>query len=249
MPKSEAVPSLELEALSDADLVALACRRHAGAFRLIMQRHNRRLYRVARGVLNDAFEAEDVVQETYVRAFKALDGFRVDASLATWLTRIALNEALGRLRRQRPHIALEVLDSIKDGESMRVIPFPGANPESSPEQTAARHEIRQVLERAIGGLPEHFRTVFVMRDVEDINVEETAALLGLRPETVRTRLHRARAQLRRTLTAELASTVADAFPFAGQRCARLAEAVLKRLDLAVDCDTRTQPDTPQEDQP
>jgi RNA polymerase sigma-70 factor (ECF subfamily) len=234
MPKSEALPTLELEALSDADLVALACRRHAGAFRLIMQRHNRRLYRVARSVLGDAAEAEDVVQEAYVRAFAALDGFRTDASLATWLTRIALNEGLGRLRRRRPSVGLEVLDSPKERDGMRVIPFPGSNSAPSPEQAAARQEIRQVLERAIDGLPEHFRTVFVMRDVEGINVEETAAHLALRPETVRTRLHRARAQLRRTLTAELASTVTEAFPFAGPRCAGLADAVLARLSLPIE---------------
>jgi RNA polymerase sigma-70 factor (ECF subfamily) len=218
--------------LDDAALVAMARQRRPEALRCIMQRHNRRLYRVARAILRDDSEAEDVVQEVYVRAFTAFAGFRGDASLATWLTRIAVNTALGRLRQQRPMVDLEVLDAPgrPDGrQSMSFTPMTSEDPD--PEQAAARQQIRRFLERAIDDLMEPFRVVFVMRDVEGMSVEETAAQLGLRPETVRTRLHRARAQLRQLLEANLKPALSDAFPFAGSRCARTAEAVLRRLGL------------------
>jgi RNA polymerase sigma-70 factor (ECF subfamily) len=220
-----------LEALSDAGLVDEAQRRNPDALRLIMRRHNRRLFRVARSVLRDDAEAEDVVQEVYVRAFGALASFRAESSLATWLTRIALNEALGRLRRQRTTVELAALDGSND-TAPEVIPFPLMRSEPDPEEAAARRQIRELLEHAIDALAEPFRLVFVMRDVEGLSVEETAAQLRLKPETVRTRLFRARAQLRRMLDARLATALDDAFPFAGARCARLAEEVLARLQVA-----------------
>jgi RNA polymerase sigma-70 factor (ECF subfamily) len=225
--KAERAP--DLAGMSENELVGLARAGNSEAVRCIIQTYNRRLYRVARAVLHDDTEAEDVVQETYMRAFSALASFRHDSSLATWLTRIALNEALGRLRRSRPTIALDALDSSQERERMRVIPFPLLKPESDPEQTALRHEVRRLLERAIDELPEPFRIVFVFRDVEEMTVEETAQMLGLRAETVRTRLHRARAQLRKTLDSQLVSALADTFPFGGTRCARLTEAIVQRL--------------------
>ena len=227
MPKPE-TRSIAIETLGDAELAALARQGDGAAFRVIMQRHNRRLYRAARAVLHDDAEAEDVVQEAYVRAFAALGDFRGDSSLATWLTRIALNEALGRLRRRRPTVAIETFDARPEA---RVIPFPLMSPDMNPEQAAARQDVRRLLERAIDGLPEPFRVVFVLRDVEELSIEETAAQLGLRPETVKTRLHRARRRLREALDAELASALTDAFPFAGARCARITDAVLKRLGI------------------
>ena len=228
MPKPE-TRSIAIETLGDAELAALARQGDGAAFRVIMQRHNRRLYRAARAVLHDDAEAEDVVQEAYVRAFAALGDFRGDSSLATWLTRIALNEALGRLRRRRPTLDIETFDARPEA---RVIPFPLMSPDMNPEQAAARQDVRRLLERAIDALPEPFRVVFVLRDVEEMSIEETAAQLGLRPETVKTRLHRARRRLREALDAELASALTDAFPFAGARCARITDAVLKRLGMS-----------------
>jgi RNA polymerase sigma-70 factor (ECF subfamily) len=196
-----------------------------------MQRHNRRLFRVARGVLNDEAEAEDVVQEAYVRAFTHLDGFRGEARLSTWLTRIALNVALGRLRRRRLMVDLKDIDAISDQGEARVIYLPSARQDSDPEAAAARAEVRRLLERAVDQLPDPFRMVFVLRDIEEMSIEETAAHLGLRPETVKTRLHRARRLLRQSLDRTLSSAVSELFPCAGARCARITEAVLERLGL------------------
>jgi RNA polymerase sigma-70 factor, ECF subfamily len=221
----------DLGALDDAELARLALQRNGAAFRLIMQRHNQRLYRVARSVVKDDSEAEDVVQEAYVRAFGSLGQFRGESTLATWLTRIALNEALGRVRRQRPMVDLAALDAEPDA-ARKIVPFPLMPADSNPERTAAQHQIRQLIERAIDQLPEIFRVVFVMRDVQDMSVEETADFLGVPPATVKTRLHRARRQLRRILDDQLVSALNEAFPFDGKRCQRIADEVLKRLQLA-----------------
>jgi RNA polymerase sigma-70 factor, ECF subfamily len=220
-----------LDDLDDAALVRLAQGRDGAAVRLIMQRHNRRLYRVARSVLGDDSEAEDVVQEAYLRAFTHLDGFRGDAQLSTWLTRIALNEALGRLRRRRPTVDLKHVDAISDQGEARVIYLPSAHQDSDPEHAAARAEVRRLLEHAVDQLPEHFRVVFMLRDIEEMSIDDTAWHLGLRPETVKTRLHRARHLLRKSLRDTLSSTLTDVFPFAGARCARITDAVLERLGI------------------
>jgi RNA polymerase sigma-70 factor (ECF subfamily) len=196
-----------------------------------MQRNNRRLYRVARSVVHDDSEAEDVVQEAYVRAFGSLDQFRGDASLATWLTRIALNEALGRLRRQRPTVELEILDAEPSGKS-QIIPFPLMSADIDPERAAAQRQIRNLIEGAIDDLPEIFRVVFMMREIEAMSIEETAAILELEPATVKTRLHRARRLLRQALDEQLSSTLTEAFPFEGKRCQQTADRVLARLQLA-----------------
>jgi RNA polymerase sigma-70 factor, ECF subfamily len=230
--QAAAVTAASLETLSDERLVERARSRDEAAVQLIMQRHNRRLYRVARSVLNDDAEAEDVVQETYFRAFTHLDGFRGDAQLSTWLTRIALNEALGRLRRRRITVSLKDIDAINDQGEARVIYLPAARQDSDPEAAAARSEVRRLLEHAVDQLPASFRTVFVLRDIEEMSVEETASQLGLRPETVKTRLHRARRLLRQSLDRTLSSAVGDVFPCAGTRCTRITEAVLERLSLS-----------------
>jgi RNA polymerase sigma-70 factor (ECF subfamily) len=220
-----------LEDLDDRFLAERARNRDGAALRLIMQRHNRKMYRVARSILGDDNEAEDVVQEAYVRAFAGLGEFRGDARLSTWLTRIVINEALGRRRQRRPTIELKDIDGMNDQGESRVIFLPSARQDADPEAAAARAEVRRLLERAVDGLPEPFRVVFVLRDMEEMSVEETASQLGLRPETVKTRLHRARRLLRQALDRTLASALADAFPFAGARCARITEAVLQRLGI------------------
>lgn len=191
-----------------------------------MERHNRRLFRAVRSVLKDEAEAEDALQEAYLHAFAGLDGYRGEAGLSTWLTRIALNEAFARLRRSRRAAALS--DEIEAGMGL-IIDFPFQRAAADPERLAARTEIRRLIEQAIDDLPEAFRTVFVMRCVEQLSVEETAAALGLAPETVKTRLHRARARLQAAIDRQLAGALDDAFPFAGARCARLCANVLRRL--------------------
>jgi len=212
----------------ERNLVERAKSGDQSAFRAIMEQNNRRLYRVARAVMKDDTEAEDVVQETYLRAFFNLSKFRGESSLTTWLTRIALNEALGRKRKQRAMVTLETVETAQE-TSAQIIKFPAMTTETDPERSAAQHEIRKLLERAMDALPEPFRVVFVMRDVEEISIEEAATHLGIRPETVKTRLYRARRLLRQSLGGQLASNLKDTFPFAGARCARITEAVLSRL--------------------
>ena len=229
MQRRDATRVVDLDALGDAELARLACQRESGAFRTIMQRHNRRLYRLARSVVRNDSEAEDVVQEAYVRAFASLAQFRGESSLATWLSRIVLNEALGRLRR-RPSVDLTEIES-RPASQGQVIPFPHSSPQLDPERTMAQREIQLILERAIDELPETFRTVLVARVIEEMSVEETADLLGLRPETVKTRLHRARGLLKQALEKRVGSFLTDAFPFAGRRCERMTSKVLQRLGL------------------
>jgi RNA polymerase sigma-70 factor, ECF subfamily len=214
------------ERYDDAELIRRTLAREEAAARAIMTANNRRLYRLARGILRDDAEAEDVVQETYVRAFTHLAQFRGDSRLSTWLARIAINEALGRLRRDRPAVELSLLP--QGGANAEIIPFPLATTDD-PEKSMAQREIREVVERAIDELPDVFRLVFIARVIEGLNLEETADLLGIRPETVKTRLHRARAMLRDNVERKIGPVVLDAFPFAGQRCARLTDAVLQRL--------------------
>ena len=212
---------------TEAELVRRARERDEAAIRSIMQSNNRRLYRLARGILRNDSEAEDVVQETYVRAFTHLQDFRGDSSLATWLGRIAINEALGRLRRQRANVEWT---SLPPGMlEAQVIQFPLSAASEDPEKSMAQREIQHVVEHAIDELPEAFRIVFITRVIEGMNVEETAEILGLKPETVKTRLHRARTMLRDNVERKIGPVVLEAFPFAGKRCERLTEAVLKRL--------------------
>jgi RNA polymerase sigma-70 factor, ECF subfamily len=210
----------------DAELVRRALAREEAAVRAIMQSNNRRLFRLARGILRNNSEAEDVVQETYVRAFTHLEQFRGDASLSTWLSRIAMNEALGRLRRQRAGV--EWTSPAGGAPEAEIIQFPLSSADD-PEKSMAQRQIQQVVEHAVDELPEAFRLVFIARVIEGMNIEETAETLGLKPETVKTRLHRARTMLRDNVERKIGPVVMDAFPFAGKRCERLTEAVLKRL--------------------
>jgi RNA polymerase sigma-70 factor, ECF subfamily len=214
---------------SDGELLRLARDGNPAAFRILIRRHDRYLYRIARSVLLDDHEAEDVVQETYVLAFTRLVDFRGDASLSTWLTRIALNEALQLRRRRRRIVDLDVIDTARDRANMQTDRSPMIAPDQDPERATAQHQIRRSLERAIDDLPEAFRTVFVMRDIEEVTTEETASLLGMRQQTVKTRLHRARRMLRAALGEHIEATLKDAFPFDRPRCDRLVKKVLDQL--------------------
>jgi RNA polymerase sigma-70 factor (ECF subfamily) len=222
-------PQIPPAGVTDTELVRRALARDEVAVRAIIQANNRRLYRLARGILRDDSEAEDVVQETYVRAFTHLESFRGDSSVATWLARIAMNEALGRLRRRRPSVDLN--DLAPGVLEAQIIQFPLAAASEDPEKSMAQREIQHVVEHAIDELPEAFRIVFITRVIEGMNVEETAEILSLKPETVKSRLHRARTMLRDIVEKKIGPVVMEAFPFAGKRCERLTDAVLKRLNF------------------
>jgi len=212
-------------ASDDAELVRRALARDAGAFRTIMQKHNRRLYRIARGILRNNADAEDAVQDAYVSAFANLTSYRGESTLATWLSRIVMNEALGRLRRRRPTVDIDALEPMR--READIIQFPLSH--DDPERTMAQRQILQLVELATDNLPEAFRLVFVTRVIEGMSVEETSELLGIKPETVKTRLHRARQLVRDQLDQQIGPVLMDAFPFAGRRCERMTAAVMKRL--------------------
>jgi RNA polymerase sigma-70 factor (ECF subfamily) len=209
-------------ASGEMQLVGRALAREVGAFRTIIKMHNQRLYRIARSVVRNDSEAEDIVQEAYVRAFAQLGDFRGESSLATWLSRIVINEALGRLRKRRRTVAMP------QSLQAEIIKFP-LNPSDDPERTMAQRQILELVERATDRLPDVYRTVFVARVIEGLSIDETAALLDVRPETVKTRLHRARALVRKALDDQIGPVLLDAFPFAGRRCERLTAAVMQRL--------------------
>ncbi|MGO4736194.1 RNA polymerase sigma factor [Bosea sp. 2KB_26] len=213
--------------LNDLDLARRAVGRDGDAFRSIMRTHNQRLYRIARGIVRNDSEAEDVVQEAYVQAFTHLERFRGDSTLATWLSRIVINEALGRLRRNRQET--ELARSGDRGAAAQIIQFPRNTSCDDPERAMAQRQILHLVERATDNLPDTYRSVFMARVIEGLSVVETAELLGLRPETVKTRLYRARHLLRKQLDEQIGPVLLDAFPFAGRRCERLTGAVMKRL--------------------
>jgi RNA polymerase sigma-70 factor (ECF subfamily) len=232
MTNALALQPFEPSRLSDEQLVVLARRGEHAGYRYLMQRYNRKLYRTARGILGDDSEAEDVVQEAYVRAFRHLASFRGDSAFGTWLTRIAINEALGRKRKRPATVELSHLDALSGQAEPRVILFPGANPNGNPEADVGTREMRRLLERAVDALPEAFRIVFVLREIEQMSVEETARHLDLKPQTVKTRLHRARRLLRSALEKQFGSALQEAYAFDGWRCERLTNTVLRRLEDA-----------------
>jgi RNA polymerase sigma-70 factor, ECF subfamily len=203
---------------SDGELLRCAREGDPAAFRTLVRRHDRYLYRVARSVLADDYEAEDVVQQTYLQAFTKLHAFRGAASLRTWLTRITLNEAIRRRRRQRSTVSLEAVEAARERDQS-----------PDPERAAARSQIRKMLEAAIDDLPAAFRTVLILRDVEEASIAQTARVLGIKPETVRTRLHRARSMLRERLGEQFAAALKDVFPFELPRCNRLVRRMLDQL--------------------
>lgn len=217
-----------MDAETDAALVTHARGHNEAAIRELIRRNNQRLFRVARAVLRNDAEAEDAVQETYVKAFTRLESFEGKAAFSTWLTRIALNEAIGRRRRIRPTADIDAVEQAQSGGA-QLIPFPGAAMPPSPEMSAAQKEMRVMLEELIDELPEPFRVVFVLREIEDMATDEVAGYLGIKPATVKTRLFRARRLLREALEARFAQGFAAVYPFDGWRCARLADRVVARL--------------------
>jgi RNA polymerase sigma-70 factor, ECF subfamily len=216
----------------DRALVRSILRGDEAAFEAVMRRYNGRLFRVARAILNDDRDAEDALQDAYLDAFRHMAGFRGDAQLGTWLTRIVVNQALMRLRRQkRDRVILPFTGGDGDGNELE-IQVSDRRTESASEGLL-RAELRRLLERRIDELPVPFRTVFVMRDVEDMTVQETADSLSIPASTVRTRLFRARALLREALTRDVDTATLNVFGFAGARCDRVVTAVLARWRLTV----------------
>jgi RNA polymerase sigma-70 factor, ECF subfamily len=209
----------------EANLIARAAQSDAAAVRAIMRLCNRRLFRIARSVAGNDQEAEDVMQAAYGLAFTHLCKFRADCKICTWLARIVLNEALGR--RRKPDTVGHI--SLDDHQRARSLPLADKQPD--PERMVAQREIHRLLERAIDNLPRGFRMVLVMRTLEGMSIEETASLLGIRPQTVKTRLHRARALLRARLEKDVGPLLTDAFPFEGERCMSLTARVISRLKL------------------
>lgn len=216
-------------AVGEAALVAAARGGDRAAFEAIMRRHNRQLFRTARAILRNEADAEEAVQEAYLKAFLHLDGFAGGSQLSTWLVKITVNEALGRLRRRMPGNGP---DDLQADDLAEAAMSERTNAETSPEAAAAQGEIRRLLEAAIDALPQAQRTVFMLRAVEEFSTEDTASCLGIPPETVKTRLHRARQALRRRLQHRVAAALGDTFPFAGARCDRVVATVLSRLGSA-----------------
>jgi RNA polymerase sigma-70 factor (ECF subfamily) len=218
------------DTLSEPELVARIVRRDEAAFEVLMRRHNGQLFRVARAILKDDAEAEDALQEAYLDAYRHMSDFRGSARLGTWLTRIVVNHALMRLRRRKDARVVVPLDAWQNARASREAEMADDKTES-PANATLRTEIRQLIEQQIDELPLEFRTVFVMRDVDDMTVEETAGALDIPAATVRTRLFRARARLRAALARQLDSAMLDVFGFDGARCDRIVNAVLTQIRL------------------
>jgi RNA polymerase sigma-70 factor (ECF subfamily) len=210
------------EGWTDQEIVERVKAGDTALYELIMRRYNRRLYCVARAILRDDAEAEDVMQAAYVQAFQNLHQFAGRAPFSTWLTRIAVHEALGRLRLRKRNPQLDQTE--QGGELMK---RPEASPD--PEQNASRIELGQLLEEALLDLPEEYRLVVMLRDVEDLSTSETAAALDLTEHNVKVRLHRGRAMARGWLFARVGTNAKAAFPFMGERCDRVVQGVFARL--------------------
>lgn len=216
------------EQSAEADLIARAIAGETAAFERIMRRYNQKLFRTARSILMQDADAEDAVQETYLRAWRELASFRSDASLSTWLVRIAVNESLGRLRRRSAQVI--PLDAAMNTIEPEVQASLCVADQLQPESGAIRAQLRTLLETRIDRLPEVFRTVFILRMVEEMTVEEVAESLGIQEATVRTRLFRARSLLREGLASDLDLTLGEVFSFDGARCDRIVAGVLARIE-------------------
>ncbi len=198
------------------------------AFETLMRRHNSRLFRVARSILKDDSRAEDVLQEAYLDAYRHVGTFRGQSSVTTWLTRIVINRALMDLRKHRRDRVVVPFDG-HDDEQESMEPHMVDHRIESPSDATLRAEVRRLIEHRLDDLPVAFRTVFILREVEDLSVEETAECLGIPPATVRTRLFRARALLRAALAQDLDQATTDIFRFDGARCDRIVARVLDRV--------------------
>jgi RNA polymerase sigma-70 factor (ECF subfamily) len=220
--------SKSLDAVDDLTVVRSVQHGDAEAFAVLMRRYNRRLYRTARAILRDDAAAEDALQEGYVAAWRHIAEFRGDAQIGTWLTRIVVNQALQALRRTRREQVVVLFEEPPDERSRDEEIAESLSPRA-PETTMLRAEMRRLIESKIDDLPEAYRTVFMLREVEDMTVEETATALGIPAATVRSRLFRAKARLRESLAEELDTAVQEVFGFDGERCDRIVRAVLVRI--------------------
>ncbi len=215
-------PALDYESLTDADLSDRARNRDPLAVRLITTRNNQRLFRAAWSILKDRSDAEDAVQDTYVKAFTGPSPFTGASSLSTWLTRVVINEALGRKRTaQRRKAAYD------KGEVVMLEDYRGN--QIGAESQVLRNELSKSLETAVAQLPEAFRTVLILRDIEEMTIEETAEALGVLPQTVKTRLLRARRKLQALLDPQMKSALSGTFRFAGADCERMTQRALGAL--------------------
>ena len=223
-------PAIAAGAGRDVDLACRCAARDPAAIRQLISANNQRLFRTAWSILKNRTEAEDAVQAAYLAAFANIAGFEGRSSLSTWLTRIVVNEALGRRRAdQRRRRRLEE-EGIAVLDTYRETLMRGSDAES-PDTAVAREQIRKLLEHAVAGLPDPFRTVFVLREIEGLSSEETAAILDVPVATVKTRLHRGRKRLHETLAPEMSDLLRGTFPFAGADCAAMADRVLAELGL------------------
>jgi len=219
MNPTETLPGLEL---SDEEIVRRVRSGQTELFEAVMRRHNQRIYRTVRAILRDDSETEDVMQEAYVNAFTHLADFEGRSKLSTWLTRIAVHEAFARLRRGKRFASLDESESPN---------MENHSPNPTPEQSAGDRELGAVLEHAVEALPESFRVVFVLRAVEEMSVAETAEVLEIPEETVKTRLHRARGLLRQSILDRTEATLPTLLGFHLSRCDRVASAVLRRIGV------------------
>ncbi len=223
MSEATAAAARTAASLPDEEVVRRVRAGEQALFEVLMRRYNQRLYRVARSILKDDAEAEDVMQQAYVNAYTHLGQFADRARFSTWLTRIAVYEALARLRRRRKVREVDVKDEA-DGTGVTLL-----SEQPSPEQQALTGELRNLLEAAVEALPRPSRSAFVLREVEGLSTAETAECLGVSEDVVKTRLHRARAMLRRELFERAGLVRRDAFAFHASRCDRVVAAVLERL--------------------
>jgi RNA polymerase sigma-70 factor, ECF subfamily len=223
-----ATESAESGLAPDLEIVKKVLAGDGLSFELIMRRYNRRLYRIERGVLRNDDDAEDVVQEAYLRAYQNLPEYRGKGPLSAWLAKITMNEALGRLR---GNDAARVMVSFDEPEEAEEANFMAQMVSSlpDPEQSASRAEVRRLLESAIDALPDAYRMVFILFGVEEMSVAETATCLDVEPATVKTRYHRARKLLQQHLASLVDSGAGDVYSFDGLRCDRIVKGVLQRL--------------------
>ena len=226
MTKPKPLPRVGYADLSDERLVERVAAGEPQAFEAIMRRHNRAMFRTARAILRDDAEAEDALQEAYLRAYRTLGSYRGEARLSTWLARVVANEALMRLRK---HARRSEILPLHAGIDMEEIQEKEGSMDKEPETAAQRGEMRKLLEQRIDALPGAYRAVFMLRAVEEYSVEETAKILGIPEATVRSRLFRARSLLRESLASEVDLATEEVFAFAGERCDRIVRKVMERL--------------------
>ena len=221
MVRTAAIP-VSANALTDDEVIERVKAGETALFEVIMRRYNQRLYRVARSILGNDAEAEDVTQDAYVRSYMHLSQFDGRAKFSTWLTRIAVHEALARARKRQKMVEIDAAESMEG-------PMKLESRAPSPEQEVLTHTMRIVLERAVERLPENYRSVFMLREVEGLSTAETAECLDLSEESVKVRLHRARSLMRKDIYAQTGAATASAFQFMGARCDRMVAAVLERI--------------------